>query len=337
MTCDEFVAMLEDYASRHGLPVHLGESVIEVTIEAAGNYIVRTDKRTMSASNVVIASGSLNRPKRPALSRHVPQEVTQIDASDYRSATALEPGGVLVVGSGQSGGQIAKDLVDAGRKVFLATSRNGRIPLRYRGRHMAIWAVESGALDVRREQLLSPSGTVPARSLQGALETLSLQSLSALGVVLLGKLEAAQGTVLSFAANVEEHIRFADEASAGLRNKVDDYIEREGIDAPDATDDPAEVVAAKIPSPPITSLNLKDSGISTIIWCTGFDGDFSWLRVAGAIGADQQPIHLDGIGAVGGLYFPGLDFASTRKSGTILAAADESSRMIPHILDRLGR
>lgn len=337
MTRDEFVAMLEGYASRHSLPVHLGEAVIEVTLEPAGNYIVRTPERTLRVAGVVVASGSLNRPKRPALSRQVSQGITQIDASDYRSAAVLVPGAILVVGSGQSGGQIAKDLADAGRKVFLATSRTGRIPHRYRGRHFALWAVDSGLVDVRRELFVLPSGAVPARALQGALETLSLQSLGASGVVLLGKVEGAQGTMLTFSADVGENIRFADEASAALRRRIDDYIEQAGIQAPPATDDPAEVVPAKVPLPPITSLDLKDSGIGTIIWCTGFDGDFSWLRVADAIGVDEQPLHFDGIGAVSGLYFPGLDFASTRKSGTILAAAEESLTMVAHILERLGR
>jgi hypothetical protein len=337
MTRDEFVAMLEDYASRHRLPVHLGEAALQVTFEAAGTYLVRTSERTLRTESVVVASGSLNRPKRPSLSRDVSQSISQIDASDYRSAALLDPGAILVVGSGQSGGQIAKDLADAGRELFLATSKVGRIPLNYRGRHMGFWAVEGGFLDVRRELIVLPSGAVPGRALQGSLETLSLQLLSALGVVLLGKVEGARGTTLTFSSDVADNIRFADEASAGLRQRVDDYIEKAGIKAPAATEDPAEVAKAKIPSPPITSLDLKESGISTIVWCTGFDGDFSWLQIPGALSEDGQPLHRDGIGVASGLYFPGLDFASTRKSGTVLAAAEESARMVAHILKRVGR
>jgi putative flavoprotein involved in K+ transport len=337
MTCDEFVDMLESYVSRHGLPVHTGESVAEVTPAGAGGYLVRTPGRTLVARNVVVASGSLNRPRRPALALQIPPFVRQIDASDYRSPAALGTGAVLVVGSGQSGGQIAKDLSDAGRQVYCATSRIGRIPRRYRGRHPALWLVDMGALDVRREAFVLPSGAIPARALQGAVETLSLQSLSAQGVVLLGRVVSADGKVLTFSDDVAENIRFADENSAQVRGRIDDYIARNGIDAPPATDDPAEVVPPKIPSPPITSLDLETSGIGTIVWCTGFDGDFSWLRVPGAIGADQQPSHVDGIGAAGGVYFPGLDFASTRKSETILAIANESRTIVGHILGRLDR
>jgi putative flavoprotein involved in K+ transport len=337
MTRDEFVALLEDYAARHRLPVHLGETVVEVTGDAADGFVVRTATREIGARNVVVASGSLNRPKRPALSTKIPSSLTQIDASSYRSAAALKPGAVLVVGSGQSGGQIAKDLSDNGREVFLATSKTGRLARHYRGRLLAFWLVEAGFLDQPREEFVLPSGAAPARSLQGALETLSLQKLSAEGVMLLGKLEGADGMVLTFADDAAANVRFADEAAAALRSRVDAYIARACIAAPAATDDPAEVVAAQLPSPPITSLDLEARDVRTIIWCTGFEGDFSWLKVPGAVRADQQPNHMGGIGVAGGLYFPGLDFASTRKSGTILAAGEEARSMVAHMLERLVR
>jgi putative flavoprotein involved in K+ transport len=337
MTRDEFVSMLEGYVSRHRLPVRLGEAVTEVTPDEVGGYLVHKSTGTLRTQNLVVASGSLNRPKRPAQSQQITPSVHQLDASDYRSPAALGPGGVLVVGSGQSGGQIAKDLADAGRQVFLATSRIGRLPRRHRGRDMACWLVDAGVLDVRREEFILPSGANPARSLQGAVETLSLQSLSALGVVLLGRLEGADGAVLTFSGDVSENVRFADEASEASRRRVDDYIARNGIVAPPATDDPAEVVPARIPDPPITSLDLAARGITSIVWCTGFDGDFGWLRVPGAIGADKQPLHRDCIGTADGIYFPGLDLASTRKSGTILASIDESRTIVGHILGRLGR
>lgn len=334
LTRDEFVAMLEAYVSRHGLPVHVEEPVYEVTASGDG-YVVRTPVRTVATRSVVVASGSLNRAKRPALGQGIAPAIRQIDASDYRSPAALEPGAVLVVGSGQSGGQIAKDLSDAGREVYLATGRVGRLPRRYRGRDLALWLTENGALDVRRSEFMLPSGIIPARPLQGAMETLSLQGLSALGVILLGRMTGADGTRLTFSDDVAENIRFADEASAAVRARVDDYIARKSIAAPPAEDDPAEVVAPKLPSPPITSLDLADRGINTLVWCTGFDGDFSWLKVPGALTSDGQPAHVNGFGTAGGLYFPGLDFAVTRKSGTILAAGEEADAIVADIRRRM--
>ena len=337
LTRDEFVTMLESYVLRNALPVHAGETVTEVTATGSGEFVVHTPHQTRIARNVVVASGSLNRAKRPALSRSIAPAVRQIDASGYRSAGALPPGAVLVVGAGQSGGQISKDLTEAGRQVFLSTAKVGRIRRRYRGRDLVLWLLDSGLMDVPREEFVLPSGQIPGRALQGALETISLQSLSNQGVVLLGRVTAADDQLLTFSDDVPENVAFGDENSATVRQKIDDYIERNDIVAPPAEDDPAETIDPKIPSPAITSLDLRMSGISTIVWCTGFDGDFSWLKVPGALRADQQPSQIDCIGTVPGLYFPGLDFASTRKSGTMLASIEESHLIVEHIRARLSK
>jgi putative flavoprotein involved in K+ transport len=112
-------------------------------------------------------------------------------------AAELERGAVLVVGSGQSGGQIAQDPVLAGRSVFLATSRAGRLVRRYRGGDIFNWMALSGFLDVQRETPILPSGKLPPRALLGATHTNTLQSLSAQGVVLLGRFIGENGTLQS--------------------------------------------------------------------------------------------------------------------------------------------
>ncbi|MEK1854694.1 MAG: hypothetical protein AAAC48_23245 [Phyllobacterium sp.] len=268
----------------------------------------------------------------------MPSDIRQVDASDYRNAADLQSGAMLVVGSGQSGGQIAEDLVEAGRTVFLATSRTGRLSRRYRGHDILIWLVRSGFLDVPRKELIQPSGRIPARALLGAVHTISLQSLSAKGVILLGRfMDLEHVSHFSFADNLEENLRFADEASANVKRHIDEYIARTGTEAPAAEPDPAEIVAARLPNPPIRSLELTGSGITSIIWCTGFQGDFSWVRVSGVLDAMGQPLHEEGVAAIAGIYFAGLDFASTRKSGTILAIAEEAASLVEHIGASLTR
>ena len=188
-----------------------------------------------------------------------------------------------------------------------------------------IWLHESGFLDVRREEVIRLAGRIPPRGLLGAGRTMSLQALSAQGVVLLGRFTGIEdGGRLSFADDLEANIRFADEASDNVKRYIDEYIGRAGIDAPVSEPDPAETVAWRQPNPTIGSLDLSRSGITTLVWCTGFKGDFSWVRVPGALDALGQPVHEDGVAALPGLYFAGLDFASTRKSGTILAIAEEA-------------
>ena len=335
MTRDAFVALLEDFAKRNDLPVELDTSATELTVrQDGGPYRLATSRGELSAWNVVVASGSLNRAVRPPWAEALPRRLHQIDASEYRRAADLQNGAVLMVGSGQSGGQIAEDLAEAGRTVFLSTGRVGRLQRRYRGRDIAIWLVESGLFDVPRKEFVQPSGRVAGRALLGAVHTISLQSLSAQGVVLLGRLTGTDGEHVTFADDLGENIRFADEFSASVRRQIDEYITRAGIDAPEAKPDPAEVIAARLPNPPIRSLDLARSGITTAIWCTGFQGDFSWVRLPGVADPKGQPVHEDGVAALPGIYFAGMDFATTRRSGTILAIAEEAPRIVKRIAER---
>jgi putative flavoprotein involved in K+ transport len=327
LTRDEFVALLEDFAEQNRLPVDLNTPVTEL-VKDGGAYRLATPRGTLWARNVVIASGSLNRPRRPVWSGALQPDLFQIDASDYRSPTVLPPGSILIVGSGQSGGQIAEDLLEAGRRVFLATGHIGRFARTYRGRHIITWLVESGFMDVPRQELMDVSGRIWGRPLLGAVHTISLQSLSARGVVLLGRFTGTQGRRLAFADNLNEHIRFADESSAHTKCHIDDYIRRARINAPAAEPDPAETVVPCLSAAPIRALDAAACGITTVIWCTGFEGDFSWVRVPGVLDVQEQPVHQDGVAAVPGIYFAGLDFASTRKSGTILAVAEEADRLV---------
>ncbi|RVB12696.1 FAD-dependent oxidoreductase, partial [Mesorhizobium sp. M7A.F.Ca.CA.004.05.1.1] len=197
------------------------------------------------------------------------------------------------------------------------------------------WVVESGFFDVRREEIIRLAERIPARGLLGAERTISLQALSARGIVLLGRFAGVEeGGRLSFADDLEAHIRFGDEASANVKRYIDEYISRSGIDAPVSEPNPAETVAAYLPDPTIRSLDVAVSGITTVVWCTGFRGDFSWVNLPGVLDSQGRPVHEDGVAAQPGIYFAGLDFASTRKSGIILAIAEEAHRLVEHIVGR---
>jgi putative flavoprotein involved in K+ transport len=333
LTRDQFVALLEDFATRNALPIEPDTAVIELShAHENGEYRLTTSRGTLLARNVIIASGSLNCPVRPIWAAALPPVLRQIDASGYRSAADLPDGAVLVVGSGQSGAQIAEELAEAGRTVFLATSRVGRLPRRYRGRDIMIWLLECGFLDVRREEVIRLAGRIPPRGVLGSVHTISLQALSAQGVVLLGHFTGLEdGGRLSFADDLDTNVRFADEASDNIKRHIDEYISRAGIDAPVPEPDPAETVAMRQP-PTIGSLDLSQSGITTVVWCTGFKGDFNWVRLPGVLDSVGQPVHEDGVAPLPGLYFAGLDFASTRKSGIILAIAEEAPRLVEHIV-----
>ena len=329
MTRDEFVASVLAYAARHALPVESATPVATVEPDPRGGFAVRTPQGVVRARNVVATTGNLNVPRRPALAARLPAAVTQIDGSDYRSAADLRPGAVIVVGCGNSGGQIAEDLALAGRQVFLATGRNGRVPRRYRGRDIILWLLENGRYD-------QPRSVQSGRPLLGATHTLSLGSLSALGITLLGRLAdvTAAGT-LAIADDLASNAAHADTVSAAIRGEIDAYIAREGLDAEPATVDPAEAEPLRSPAPPIHELDLAARGITTVIWSIGFSGDYRWLRVQGATDAAGQPAQSRCL-SVPGIYFAGLDSLEALKSGTIMVAADESRRIADHIAARAG-
>jgi putative flavoprotein involved in K+ transport len=334
-TRDEFVALLEDYARRCRLPVATNTPVTALTRDRkAGVYRLITPAGELTARAVVIASGSLNRARRPEVARALPPGLLQIDASVYRSPDALPAGAVLVVGSAQSGGQIADDLAMARRIVFLSTGRTGRKPRRYRGRDVLLWELDNGQYDIPRKEFVGPDGRIPGRPLFGALHTLSLQSLSAQGVVLLGRFTGIADGRLTFADDVCENIRLGDETAARTRLRIDDHIAHHGLDAPLATDDPAETVTPRLPNPPILSLDPREHHVSTVIWCTGFEGDYSFVQVPGVLNARGQPLEHEGLTEAPGIYFAAVDFSSTRKSGLILGIAEEAQNLVGHIVAR---
>jgi putative flavoprotein involved in K+ transport len=268
------------------------------------------------------------------VAKALPPGLLQIDTSAYRNPDALPAGAVLVVGSAQSGGQIAEDLTLAGRVVFLSTGRTGRKPRRYRGRDVAFWERESGLYDIPRKDFVGTDGRLPGRPLVGARHTISLQSLSAQGVVLLGRFTGVSNGRLTFADDVCENIRLGDEAAAKARRHIDEYIARHGLDAPPATDGPAETVAPRLPTPSILSLDPSEHDLTTVIWCTGFEGDYSFVQVPGVLNVRGQPLEDEGQTEAPGIYFAGVDFSSTRKSGLIMGVAEEAQRLVGHIVAR---
>jgi putative flavoprotein involved in K+ transport len=326
MTRDEFVDMVASYAMRQRLPVETNTPVKAVRPAGAAFEVV-TSQGPTRARSVVVATGNLNVPKRPPSSAKLPASVTQIDGSDYRDSATLPAGAVLVIGCGNSGGQIAEDLMHSGRTVYLATGRNGRVPRRYRGRDISLWLRDTGRYDL-------PRTAKTGRPLLGATHTISLQSLSAQGIVLLGRFIGVSSTgEMTFADDLQENAKFGDQISSEIKRDIDEFIERNGLSVPPASVDEAEAIPPRFPRPSILSLDLKARGITTVIWCVGFRGEFGWLQVPGATDGQRQPVQAGCVSAPG-VYFAGLDTSEAFKAGTILVAQEASNRIAEHILAR---
>ena len=324
MNCQAFIEMLETYADRWRLPLQ-DQTTVENVRRIGDKFEVKSTSGTVTADKVVVATGNLNVPSIPQIASKLPSSIHQIHGVEYTRADALSQGAVVVVGCGDTGGQIAEELMEAGRRVFLSTGRNGRVPRRYRGRDFFLWMSES-----KLNQKPRAHGNA-GRPLIGRKRTITLQSLSAKGVTIAGRVrDATASGKLLFHDTLTDSSSYADEISAGVKERIDAYIEREGIDAPLAIDDPEEIVSPNYPDPPLLELDLISSEVSSVIWATGLRGNFDWLNVPGTVDANGMPIHDKSISAPG-VYFVGLDSKESHRSGTVLGASFEAARVVAHL------
>jgi len=289
---------------------------------------------------VVVASGALSRKVVPVHSRDVPSEIQQLHASEYRSAEDLPEGSVLVVGSGQSGIQIAEDLLDSGRKVFVSTSMVPRIPRRYRGKDVIEWMNLSGFLDQRTDGITDPQVLKmkqPQISGVGRRgKTVSLQSLAKKGATILGKIAGFDGPWVHIQPDAAIHIKFGDDFSQAVKSMIDEFIGKAQLDAPGPEPDEADLPDLnRVCASRETTLNLSDHEVSTIIWSTGFEGDFDYLKLP-VFNEDGTIIHKGGVAEVEGLYFIGLPWLRKRQSG-LIQGIEEDAEIICRKIKELNR
>lgn len=326
---DEVVRLLADGAAT--LPVHTKTPVVSLDQDGS-EFVVRTPGEEIHAATVVLASGLQNVAKTPKQANRVASRLFQIHTRDYRSAAQLPEGAVLVVGSGQSGCQIAEDLAVAGRRVYLSTSRVGRYPWMYRGRQLIGWLVDCGFWDHRPEDLPSPADTrLPIPVVASGGRSLDLRILARLGVTPFGRFEAADGERVSFTGSLAENVAYADEVAVRLQTAADDYIGRQGIDAPEAEPD---LDTSPLESGNTTELDLAAADVTSIIWCTGFTGDLSWARLP-ILDADGWPRHDGCASPVPGLWYAGFPWLTRRRSGILhgfpVDAADVTAGIVKHL------
>ncbi len=343
---EELVAYFQGYVERSRLPVRTGVTVVSIErADAMGQFLVRTNAgdralEPVLTRSVVIASGIQQTPKFPPARSRIPANITQLHTAAYRNAAALPPGAVVVVGSAQSGVQIAEDLLTAGRKVYLCTSKVGRSPRRYRGRDIFLWHVDMKHWDVTLASLKDKSvsrATQPQISGVGRYgHTVSLQNLARQGVMILGRLLDVEGSSLVLSDEAAVHVHFADESSQKRKNEIDAYLTGAGIPLPSLEDDQADEPDPRAEcASPLRRLDLHEAQVGAIIWATGFTADFSWIRLP-VSDAGGAPIHERGVSPVPGVYFVGFPWLHTRKSGLIYGIREDAEHIVNAIAQHLA-
>lgn len=317
----QFVSSLEQYVSKHQLPLKENSRVISVEKNGELFQVTVSSNRTIKnyySRQVLIASGAANETKIPSVAKNISADIKQLHTCEYKNAGHLPPGAILVVGGAQSGIQIAEDLLHAGKKVYLSTSKVGRIPRWYRGKDIFYWIMETKFYDIRAEELEDPKlldARPPHVSGTGTgIHSLSLQSLARQGAVILGKLTNADKSHVFFQPNAAEHVKFADGFSQEIKRMIDNHIKENNLSAPSPHDDEADLPDADAAcASSITSLDLKENNINTIIWSTGFTADHSYIKLP-VFDKDGKLKHKNGIPEFPGLYFLGYPWLLSRKS-----------------------
>jgi putative flavoprotein involved in K+ transport len=321
LTRDQVAEYLEAYATRHGLPVRCGVTVRSIRQNTSGDYVIDTSAGAYRSTNAVVAMGLYQRPRISRFAGKLDSRILQLHSSQYRNPAALPEGSVLVVGAGQSGTQITEDLYQSGRKTFLSVGRTVRVPRRYRGRDIHRWSLALGMFDRTVDQLKSPRDKFephPTISGRAGGRTLNLHQFARDGVVLLGRLQDFEGTEAVFGSNLS-----ADLAAAG-------QFEADAIRAP-----PERLRAPPDAStyPGIHRLDLAEKGITSVIWASGYDFDFDLIELP-TVDAAGYPIQTRGVGGFPGLYFLGLPWMHSRRSGLLFGVGDDAAHVVGHLIQR---
>lgn len=324
MSRAEIMATFEEYIQRFQLPIQFGERVISVEPGHAGaGYLIKTQAANLQAHNVVIATGLYQQARKPIMSADLSPYLTQLHSSQYRNPDALPSGAVLVVGSAQSGCQIAEDLFLSGRRVYLSTSSAGRAPRRYRGKDVFEWLELSGYLDRTVDKLPSPRARFAANphlSGRDGGRTINLHQFARDGIVLLGRIQDGRDHYLKLAPDLKDNLTKADQLEAEIVKLVDDFIARSGIDAPLES---LPVLRNGFAAEEIAELDLRPAGVTSVIWATGYSFDFSLVRLP-VFDGDGYPIQQRGVTQYPGLYFVGLPWLYTQKSGLLLGVSEDA-------------
>jgi len=334
MSLAQVVDYLDSYTRRFGLPVQCGIEALSVErLDAA--WRIRTQSGDLHCRNVVVATGMYQSPKIPRYAAALPTNVRQLHSMHYRNPSSLLPGAVLLVGTGQSGAQIAEELYQSGRQVYLSIGSAGRVPRRYRGRDVNDWFTRMGMFDTRVQELASPADKFhahPQISGKNGGESLNLHKFARDGVQLLGHVQDAGDGRVTLAPDLYPTLAKVDQFESDSLRRIDEFIARRGLDAP------TEVIAQLrdgYEQPLITTLDLSAHGITNVLWATGYAFDFSLVRLP-VVDRDGYPMQTRGVTVYEGLYFLGMPWLYSRRSGLLFGVGDDAAFLAAQIGARLA-
>jgi putative flavoprotein involved in K+ transport len=337
MTRDQVVDWLAEWLETFDPPVRTRTRATALKHSAAGGFEITLSTpsgvETITCDEVVVATGGYPIPVVPPFASSLDPSVVQIHSEEYRNADQLPDGAVLVVGTGQSGAQIAEDLHLEGRKVHLAVGGAPRVARTYRGRDCMTWLSDMGIYDIGVADY--PGGRAAQEKTNHYVtgrdggRDIDLRQFATEGMALYGALADGHGSELVFEPTLQKSLDKADLVYNSICADIDRYIEKEGIDAPP----PARYEPVWTPDREPTSLDLAAAGITSIVWAIGYRPDYRWIE-ASAFDGGGRPMQTRGITAVPGLSFIGLPWMHTWGSGRFLGIDADAAHVAKTIVAR---
>ena len=324
---DVLVAHLDRWAGSFHAPVK-GECAVSALDQDGDGFVLATSGGKLRARTVVVATGGYQRPHRPANADQVPGTVTQLLAEEYRNPSRLPDGAVLIVGSGQTGCQLAEELLEAGRKVILSCGRAPWGPRRFGGHDLVWWIVETGWWQRTLRDLPSPAARLfsnPLATGHGGGHDLHLRTLQALGVELAGRYMGAEDGTVQLTDDLAQIVAAGDTMSLTFKKAIDGYCEQAGLRIP--WEMPAPFVGRSR-----TALDLAREGVTTVIWTTGFRPDYGWVHLD-VVDGMGFPVQTDGRSDVPGLYFMGVHFQRKAQSAVLYGVGEDAEVVVQHIAE----
>jgi putative flavoprotein involved in K+ transport len=330
MAKDEIVKYLQGYAASFNPPIKEEVTVTKVSQMETGLFAVSTSIGEYTADRVVIAVSGYHTPKIPRLAERLPTSIYQLHSSAYQHPESLPAGSVLVVGTGQSGCQIAEDLHLAGRQVHLCVGGAPRSPRMYRGKDAVEWLDRMGyydlSIDEHPKKETARSNTNHYLTGRDGGREIDLRKFALQGMKLHGRLRSIDEGKLEFQDDLNQNLDRADAVAANIKQNIDRYIEKEQIDAPI---EPPYIPVWQ-PKYPELNLDLAAANIQTVIWSTGFQTDFSWIDLP-VFNGSGYPHYDRGITNLPGCYFIGLPWLYTWGSGRFSGVARDANYIAEHI------
>ncbi|WKV86492.1 NAD(P)/FAD-dependent oxidoreductase [Pseudomonas sp. B24_DOA] len=319
----------EAYAKKFNAPIRTGVEVKSVVRNVGRpGFTVETSEGVIEASRVVAATGPFQKPVIPAIA---PRDgrLLQIHSADYRNPQQLPAGAVLVVGAGSSGVQIADELQRAGKQVYLSVGAHDRPPRAYRNRDFCWWLGVLGEWDQAAMKPGREHVTIAVSGAHGG-RTIDFRGLAHRGMTLVGVTESFNDGVVTFKQDLAANLQRGDENYLALLDAADAYVERNGLDLPQEPEAREMFADPECLKNPLRDLDLREAGVTSIIWATGFAVDYSWLKVA-ALDAQGKPVHQRGVSSEPGIYFLGLPWQSRRGSSFIWGVWHDAKHVADHI------